>query len=539
MTIDRRQFLGSTCGLAVAGLPASVRGDEPVKARVNGQAQAAAAGNAVLASGGNAVDAAVAAALVAGVVAVPMCGIGGYGGHLVIAKPDGKITAIDFNSTSPAAAKPDMFAADEKGIVKGNANVHGWLAVGVPGTLAGLQLALDKFGTKKFPELVKPAIQFARDGFPVVKGFANATKAAKGRLSIDPGSAKLFFDKGEPLAEGAKFRNPDLADMLDRLAAKGRVDAFYTGDIAEKIAVAFRKHGGLVTAADLAAYKAVEVNPLKFTWLAYSVFTPPPTSGGLSVIQALSILKAMEWTKIEPANPTVIQSRVEALRIAWDDRLHFLGDPKHAEVPIDRLLSDKHIRQCADRVRAAIKAGKPVDATSDGRKAGGTIHLNAVDSSGMMVALTLTHGGGFGAQVTVDGLGLVLGHGMSRFDPRPGRPNSPGPGKRPLHNMCPTIVTVGDQPIMALGATGGRKIVNTVFDALAYRIGEGQSFEKMVKRPRVHTEGDLTLTLEKEWPASIVEHLKKCGYTLKTGLGATLSAIERDPKTGSLLVATR
>jgi gamma-glutamyltranspeptidase/glutathione hydrolase len=170
--------------------------------------------------------------------------------------------------------------------------------------------------------------------------------------------------------------------------------------------------------------------------------------------------------------------------------------------------------------------------------AGGTIHLSAVDAAGLAVALTFTHGEAFGAQVTVDGLGLTLGHGMSRFDPRPGRPNSVGPGKRPLHNMCPTVVTKGKTPVLALGATGGRRIPNTVFDVLAYRLGEGRALADAVKAPRVHTEGDLTLTLEAAWPAAATEYFKKVGYTVRTGPGATATAIERDPS-GAVRSAVR
>jgi gamma-glutamyltranspeptidase/glutathione hydrolase len=189
-------------------------------------------------------------------------------------------------------------------------------------------------------------------------------------------------------------------------------------------------------------------------------------------------------------------------------------------------------------VRAALRQKKPVKGETDGRPAGGTIHLTAVDAAGMMVALTLTHGGGFGAQVTVDGLGLVLGHGMSRFDPRPGQPNSPGPGKRPLHNMCPTIVSREGKPILALGAVGGRRIPNTLFDVLAYRIGEGRSLEEAVRAPRMHTEGDTRLTLEAAWAATDVKHLKDVGYTIVTGPGANLNAIERSVA-GALRSASR
>jgi gamma-glutamyltranspeptidase/glutathione hydrolase len=523
---------------AAGVVPGFLRAADPPTGLVNGQAQAAAAGNAVLAAGGNAVDAAVAAALVAGVVAVPMTGIGGYGGHMVIARPGGKITAIDFNSTAPAAARPDMFAADEKGTVKGNVNTFGWLAAGVPGVLAGLQLALDRFGTRKFAELTKPAIQFARDGFPVSKNLATSIKNARERFARDPGSAKLFFSKGEPLAEGSTFRNPDLANLLESLAGEGRVDSFYKGKIADRIAMAFRKNGGLVTAEDLAAYRAVEIAPLTMSWNGCTIHTPPPTAGGLSVLQALGILKSMKWPG-DGRGAAPVQARVESLRLAWHDRLQLLGDPQAADVPIKRLLSNPYLDECADKVRSAVRAGKPVEARSDGRPAGGTIHLNAVDSTGTMVALTFTHGGGFGAQVTVDGLGLLLGHGMSRFDPRPGRPNSPGPGKRPLHNMCPTIVTRDGTPILTLGATGGRKIVNTVFDVLAYRLGEGKTIAEAARGPRVHTEGDLTLTLEKDWPAEIVDRFKQVGYTVRAGTGANLSALERDPKSGSLVPAVR
>jgi gamma-glutamyltranspeptidase/glutathione hydrolase len=162
-----------------------------------------------------------------------------------------------------------------------------------------------------------------------------------------------------------------------------------------------------------------------------------------------------------------------------------------------------------------------------------------VDADGMTVALTFTLGAGFGAQVMVDGLGLLLGHGMSRFDPRPGRPNSPGPGKKPLHNMCPTVVTRDGVPVLAVGATGGRRIPNTLFDVLTYHVGEDRSLAEAVKAPRVYTEGGLALTLEKTWPAAVVERFERAGYAVRTGVGANLNAIERDPLTKELRSAAR
>ncbi len=399
ITRNRREFLTLAGGLFGSSLiPAAIRSAEPSgKGIVIGQPQAAEAGKSVLAQGGNAVDAAVAAAFVAAVVAVPGTGVAGYGGHLVVAKPDGSVSAIDFNTVSPSALKPDTFVVDEKGNVKGDANTYGWLAAGVPGVPAGLQLALDKFGTKPFAELIKPAIRVARDGFPIDRTFATALKAAKERLSHDPGSARLFFKKSEPLTTGEIYRNPDLADLLQTLANRGGVATFYKGDIADRIAAAFMKYGGLVTTDDLAKYKAEEVTPLKIEFQGHTIYTPPPSSGGLTILQSLLALKALDWPTLNIKEATTTQALVEALRIAWNDRQQFLGDPKFVNVPIERLLSEEYAQETADRVRAAVKNMKPIEGKSDGRPSGGTIHLSAVDASGLSVALTLTHGGYFGA----------------------------------------------------------------------------------------------------------------------------------------------
>jgi gamma-glutamyltranspeptidase/glutathione hydrolase len=506
---------------------------------VLGQPEAAKAGQEVLAAGGNAVDAAVTAALVAGVVAVGGCGPGGYGGHMVIGHSRGKVVSIDFNSTAPAAGKPDLFPLDDRGRVKNNVNVHGWLAAGVPGTLAGLQLALDKYGTLGFKKAAAPAIRICREGFAVSKRFANTLTRAAGQLRRDPGSVRLFFDKDKPLAEGARCRNPDLAGMLQKLADRGSVDSFYRGDIARDIAAAFKVGGGLVTEKDLAAFRAHEVKPYTLEWQGYTIHTAPLTAGGLSIIQALSTLKALGWEKWKRSDPARTQARLEALRIAWHDRLALLGDPDRVSVPVERLLSQKYARESAARVRSAVEAKRPVEAAGDGRSACGTVHLTAVDSAGMMVALTLTHGESLGAQVTVPGLGLVLGHGMVRFDPQPGRANSVGPGKKPLHNMCPTVVTHHGRPILALGAAGGRRIPNTVFDVLLARIGEGRTLPDAVAGPRIHTEGDTRVAVERSWSAEDMKRLKEAGYTLRIGVGATLNAIELDPGSGAIRSAAR
>ena len=533
----RRQFVqagGAAWLMLQTGRSFGVQNLDDSAGLVVGQSQGAEAAAGILAEGGNAVDAAVGAALVAGVVAVSSYGIGGYGGHIVIGWPDGRATSIDFNSTAPAAARPDMFALDGRGHVRGGVNHHGWLAAGVPGTLAGLQLALDRFGTRPLSRVIEPAIRFARGGFALNAGLARAIQGAAKQFERDPGSAKLFLADGKPLAEGATFRNPDLATMLERLGADNSVADFYRGQIARQIALEFRKQGGLVTEQDLADYEAREVAPVSLTWRGATMHTAPLTAGGLSTLQALATLKALEWDSLDPSDPKTTHARVEALRLAWHDRLTLLGDPDATEVLTDRLISAEYADRSADRVREAVRQQRLIPSPTDGRTAGGTIHLSAADCNGMMAAVTLTHGDGFGAQVTVDGLGLILGHGMSRFEPKPGHPNSIRPGRRPLDNMCPTLVFRNGEPIVALGGTGGRRIPNTLYDVLVGLVGRGQSLSVAAAAPRMHTEGSDKLELAKGWSEAEAEYLKRVGYAVGPGSGANLNGIERDPQTGKL-----
>jgi gamma-glutamyltranspeptidase / glutathione hydrolase len=540
----RREMLKLTGGFVAAASATAPRitfaaSDAPDSyGLVAGQVKSAEAGNKILREGGNAIDAVVAAALVAGVAVPNGCGIGGYGGHMVIARKGRKITAIDFNSAAPAAARPDMFPLEANGAVRGRINEYGWLAAGVPGTLAGLQLALDRFGTRSLRELVAPAIRLAEEGFPVSDGLAKAIRALANQLRKDSASVQLLFKDGEPLEAGATYRNPDLAKMLGQLAKENSVASFYHGDISRRIAAEFQKRGGLVTAKDMAAYEAREVEPLELKWRGFTIRTAPLTAGGLTVLQALSVLKMLEWEKL-PASPSQAHALLEALRVAWNDRLHLLGDPKKIKVPFERLLSEKYARETAARVEAATKEGRPLPFKTESRAQSGTVHLNSVDREGNMVALTLTHGNAFGACVAVEGLGLILGHGMSRFDAHPAHPNSPAPGKRPLHNMCPTLVVRDGKPILALGATGGRLIVNAVFNMLVQFVGLGASVEDAVAAPRLHTDGNLDLTVERTRPEAEVEFLKGIGYNVKQGSVANAHALLFNPGTGLARAAAR
>jgi gamma-glutamyltranspeptidase/glutathione hydrolase len=392
-------------------------------------------GMQILADGGNAIDAAVAAALAACIATPARSGIGGYGGHMIIAPAGGKkVTAIDFNSAAPAVARADMFPVDSKGEVKDRINYYGWKAAGVPGILAGLQLALDRYGTRSFREVVQPAIRLSENGFVINKVFANTLRGGAARFAKDPGSAKVYLKDGKPLKEGELLRNPELAKMLSTLAERNSVDSFYRGDIAQRIADAFQKNGGLVTAKDLAAYQAREIEPLEFTFKDSKVLTVPLTAGGLTVLEALSIWKAFDGVVLE-GQGLVAHARLEALRLAWKDRLELFGDTEKVDVPVKKLLSAEYARELAGKIQKAVKDKKPIETGLEQHRDEGTNNISAADRKGNLVAVTVTHGNPFGAQVTVDGLGLTLGHGMSRFETNPRHPNAPGPGKRPVTNM--------------------------------------------------------------------------------------------------------
>jgi gamma-glutamyltranspeptidase/glutathione hydrolase len=499
---------------------------------VVGEETGAQAGRKVLAEGGNAIDAAVAAALTSCVAAPARCGLAGYGGAMTIALARSrKVISIDFNTSAPAAARGDMFPLDEKGAVKDRLNFFGWLASGVPGTLAGLQLALDRYGSRSFRELVAPAIQIARNGFVITPPFARTLRGAAERFRNDPGSARVYLKDGEPLAAGEMISNPEAAALLTTLAERNSTDSFYRGDIAQRVAEAFQKNGGLVTAKDLAAYHAREVEPLRVQWRDCEICTAPLTAGGLTILEAITVLKELGWADAASSNESV-HAHLEALRLAWQDRLELLGDPSKTKVPVSRLLSLEHARELAREVRDAVREKRPATTRVPEHTEEGTNHISAVDRHGNVVALTLTHGNAFGAQVTIPGLGITLGHGMSRFDPHPGHPNSPGPGKKPLHNMSPTVVLRGRRPVFAVGGSGGVRIPNAIYDVLSHYVGRGTTLAEAVAAPRMNSVGTRNVTVEPSWPKAEVDYLSQCGFNLKTGEGAIVGAVSFDAQTG-------
>ncbi len=320
-------------------------------------------------------------------------------------------------------------------------------------------------------------------------------------------------------------------------AKANSIEPFYRGDIAQSIADGFSKNGGLVTKEDLAAYRARLVEPLRLSWGGHTIHTPPLGCGGITVLQMLAILKALKWDAFPDGRERLVL-RVEAMRLAWRDRLTLLGDPDFSEVPQAKLLSDDYAAECAEKIRAAVKTGQILEPDFKTSTQGGTLNFSACDKHGNIAALTLTHGDGFGAHVTVDGLGLTLGHGMSRFDPRPDHPNAPGPRKRPLHNMAPVLITKGSQPVVAIGGRGGRRIPNAMLEFLTQHVVRGRPFGESLASPRLHTEGGKLVEHQKAWPKPSIDALNKAGYTVKTGGSATLSGVALARANGPMKVSS-
>jgi gamma-glutamyltranspeptidase/glutathione hydrolase len=542
--ITRRRFNQQVSAVAAAAAAGELvqRGyaQEPSSLGVvRGEPTADKVGNEVLASGGNVVDAIVAAALTAAVVVPHQTGIGGYGGHATLALDGGKkITSIDFNTMAPAAATKDMFTHRIRGKIDTDKNMYGWLSVGVPGILAGLELALKRFGTRSFRDMLQPAIGLAKNGFPFGSAAASLKPAAK-RMGADPGSLALYFKGGKPLEATDHYSNPDLARMLESLAQDNSAESFYRGDIAKQIANAFAANGGIVTADDMAAYEAREVEPMKITWGDWTVHTAPLTAGGSTIIEVMALLRQLKWAERDPTDGDTLQLYVEAFRFAWQDRFELFGDPQRGRIELDVISDPDLIRSAAGLIEKAVATKTPLTVRMQSQLDKGTINLSAVDKAGNMATLTLTHGGSFGSGVTVPGLGLTLGHGMSRFEPRRGWANSVGPGLRPLNNMCPTIICNDENPMYAVGARGGRKIPNAVAEVVLQIVARGASLSEAVAAPRMHTEGTLAVEFEKAWPAAAAEELKSRGYTVTTAPNATVSAAGVGNEPGKFIAAMR
>jgi gamma-glutamyltranspeptidase/glutathione hydrolase len=461
---------------------------------VTREAHATDAGVAVLRAGGNAVDAAVAVGF-ALAVTHPAAGNLGGGGFMLIRFADGRTTFLDFRERAPGAASRDMYLGADGRLTRDS--VVGYRAAGVPGTVRGLEFAHKKYGKRAWADLLAPAINFAAEGFPISYGLARSLKASR-RLAQFPESKRIFQKGGAYHDSGERLVQPELARTLERIARHGARD-FYEGETARKLAEAMAANGGLITLSDLRQYSVVERTPLEGSYRGYEIFSaPPPSSGGIGVLQMLGVLEGSEYEKAGAGSAAAIHYVVEAMRRFFADRSVHLGDPDFARVPVADLLSRGYIdrlRKSIDRARAT-PSGELRPGLALFKESAETTHYSIVDEEGNAVAVTYTLNGGYGCGVTVPGLGFLLNNEMDDFSAKPGEPNYYGliqgeanaiqPHKRPLSSMTPTIVLRDERLFLVLGSPGGPRIINTVLQVLLNVIDFRMNIQEAVDRPRFH-----------------------------------------------------
>lgn len=471
----------------------------PVKAAhgmvVSAQHLASDIGVEVMKKGGNAVDAAVAVGYALAVVHPSAGNIGG-GGFMTIRFKDGTSTFLDFRERAPLAATRDMYLDKEGNPVKG-ASLEGYLAVGVPGSVAGLEMAREKYGTLTREELLAPAIRFARGGFVLSQGDANFLAGGAKRLAKDEAAAAIFLKAdGAAYGVGETLVQSDLAAALEAISAKGP-DAFYKGAIAEAIVTAAQANGGILSKEDFAQYKVRELAPVTCSYRGYDIVSsPPPSSGGLIICEILNVLEGYPVSYLGFGSAETVHLMVEAMRHAYVDRNSALGDPAFVENPVAKLTDKAYaaeIRGRIDRYRAGVSKDLMPKGMGESQQ---TTHYSIIDDEGNAVAVTTTLNGSFGAGVVAKGTGILLNNEMDDFTQKPGVPNLYGlvqgeanaiaPLKTPLSSMSPTVVSKDGKPFMVIGSPGGSRIITITLAAIVNVIDHGMDIQEAIDAPRLH-----------------------------------------------------
>jgi gamma-glutamyltranspeptidase/glutathione hydrolase len=517
----------------------------PVAARhgmvVSSDPLATQAGVEILQAGGNAVDAAVAVGFVLAVT-YPFAGNIGGGGFMMVRMAGEPPAMVDYREEAPGHASRDMYL-DKRGKVIPNASIVGARAAGVPGTVAGLATAEQKFGKLGLIRVMQPAIRLAREGFPVSYSLSQSLKNHQELLSKFTASRRIFLRNGNLYQPGEILKQPDLARTLERIAQHGP-NAFYLGPVADYIVASMSENHGIITKSDLARYRAKVREPLVGHFRGYDILAPPPpSSGGVALIEMLNILDPLDLGPAESYQS--IHLIVEAMRRAYADRAAYLGDADFGSVPVKGLTSLKYAEQLRKEILkskpdAKVRAGNP--APFEGSN---TTHFSVVDAAGNAVSNTYTLNNGYGSGVTVDGAGFLLNDEMDDFTSKPDTPNMFGliqseanaiaPHKRPLSSMTPVIVLQNNKVRLVLGSPGGGTIINTVLQVLLNVVVYHMDVLRAVNAPRLHDQWEPDqITLEKwGFSADTLDKLKKAGYKLhETDSLGECEAIDIDPETG-------
>jgi len=524
----------------------------------------------IMQMGGNAVDAAVATGFALAVVHPPAGNLGG-GGFMLVRMASGEVHFLDYRETAPAAAKADMYL-DAQGNVIENASMIGYKAIAVPGSVAGMVYAEQKYGKLTLKQVMAPAIRLAKEGYALTWGEAHDFHDQ--HLSEFAESRRIFQRDGHYYQPGEIFRQPELARTLERIAAKP--DDFYHGALARELAAAMQKGGGLVTVEDLAHYAVKEREPVRGTYRGYEIISaPPPSSGGTVLIESLNILEGYDLAALGDRSAQSIHLVTEAFRRAFFDRAEFMGDPDFAKIPVAQLVDKKYGAAWRDSIEAdhasASKELKRPAIFSEleqyaaahpqprsHHEGSHTTHYSVVDAEGNAVAVTTTINDWFGSRVTAEGLGFLLNDEMDDFSAKPGVPNSDGliqgeanaigPGKRPLSSMTPTIVVHDGKTLLVLGSPGSSKIITTVANVVMGVIDYGMNIQEAVNAPRFHNQWlPDVLNVEKWFSPDTVRALKAMGYDVQIGLHegdyvfpywGDAECIAVDPKSGQRLGAS-
>jgi gamma-glutamyltranspeptidase/glutathione hydrolase len=493
---------------------------------VTQEARATRIGLDVLRRGGNAVDAAVAVGF-ALAVTYPRAGNIGGGGFMVIhLAGDNRNVAIDYRETAPAAATPTMFL-DEEGNPDPDMSRTSALAIGVPGTVAGMALAHGKYGSGKLTlaELIAPAIEMAAQGIDVTDDLADALPRVADRLGRWPSSRPIFFRDDAPLREGDRLIQTDLAATLRAIAAGGS-RAFYTGPIAGRIAAAVRDAGGIMAAADLEAYRAVERPVIRGSYRGNTIVSmPPPSSGGVALIEMLNILEGYDLAKFGRTADS-FHLQIEAMKRAYADRAAHMGDPDAVDMPIAKLVSKTYAAKLrvtiGEQATPADDIGASHPADGEGRN---TTHFSVIDRDGNAVANTYTLNFSYGVGLVAAGTGVLLNNELDDFTAKPGTGNAfglvgfhanlPGPGKRPLSSMTPTIVLKEGQPLLVTGSPGGSRIISAVLQVISNMIDFRMGVADAVSAPRLHHQWHPDKTfVEPGFDPAVLDALATRGYTI-------------------------
>jgi gamma-glutamyltranspeptidase/glutathione hydrolase len=509
-------------------------------------------GAEVLRQGGNAVDAGIAVAF-ALAVTLPAAGNIGGGGFMVIRMADGETATIDYREMAPAAAHRNVYLGSAGNLIK-DSSIVGYRAAGVPGTVAGMSLAREKFGTRPWRELVMPAVALAEEGFAVPRGLAGSLRGARGLLGRFPESARIFLRSNVIRSDnvinndngfyqvGETFRQPELGATLRRIAEQGPRE-FYEGKTAELIAADMKANDGLMTLDDLRGYKPKMRQPLVGKYRGHELITmPPPSSGGVAMLQMLQMLEHWDIGSLAKDGPDKYHLVVEAMRRAFADRSKWMGDPDFVDVPVKGLLEKAYCDALAKSIRmdvatpsASIQPGKP----SNAKEPMETTHFSVVDAAGNTVSNTYTINGGYGCGATVKGAGFLLNNEMDDFAAKPGTPNLFGliqgennavaPRKRPLSSMTPTIIAKDGKLRFVIGSPGGPTIINTVMQTAINLIDHRMDLQSAVSYTRVHQQW-LPDEINHEpggLPQATIEKLKAMGHTFaqRPGILGSMQAI--------------